>query len=190
MSPPRWIQTLYAWPIRQPPSSTHGIFLALAPPFANSTGLSFAFLHNFDSSHQETPPGQCFDALALHLRIRVPCYCRGLRSPLHISGTGRAHHPLELMLRCFWIRNLRLSRPAHCSQPHLSGVIDHSQEAVHSAYGLVARTAPSAPILLATEPQPTEAQPPATSHHLKLYFRSQSCQALRDVVPNGERTNP
>src|SRR5690242_3058154 len=49
----------------------------------------FAFPSQLHLSPQLTPHGLCFDALAPALRIRAAIHCRGLRFPLHDSGTVR-----------------------------------------------------------------------------------------------------
>ena len=81
------------------------------PPECSPSRLPFAF-HHFSTipiSPHPTPHGLCFDALAPVLRIRAAYHCRGLRAPLHISGTDQGDLPLAVQPRCFWDCILKLS---------------------------------------------------------------------------------
>jgi hypothetical protein len=80
--------------------STTLIFPRLCPPSARRH-VSRLHFTPIPISPQPTPHGLCFDALAPALRIRAACHCRGLRAPLHISGTGQGDLPLALSLVAF-----------------------------------------------------------------------------------------
>lgn len=77
-----------------------------------------------------TPHGLCFDALALALRIRASYHCRGLRAPLHISGTGHSNRLLELRLVAFGFAFWSCLVWHTASSHTLLGQIDHSQPTV------------------------------------------------------------
>ncbi|KAF2245494.1 hypothetical protein BU26DRAFT_521926 [Trematosphaeria pertusa] len=132
----------------------------------------------------------CFGALALALRILAPCYCRRLRAPLHPPRNPLLPSTAGIALRCFgalpsfWSYLVLL-----LARRQVPGAIHHSEATVQLSLlpSYRAIQPPTAPSWAARQSLNAQSpQPPARSCRLCLFLPSWSCQALRDVVLNGE----
>jgi hypothetical protein len=120
------------------------------------------------------------EALALVLRVRTSYYCRGLRAPLHISGTGQDHPSL-------WHSNLfHFGIALWCCVDRSTARDHHSLEIIttHSGAQLTATLQ-----CCAIRGHPQEPQYTGTSLLLPTTLCIALCehshyQALRDVVLN------